>query len=789
AAGRGAEPALPAAGALADGLLFLTHADTDLLCLEKALELLPPDVPPVRAFNVSHLGTDEDVDLFLDRELERAAVVVVRLLGGRASFARGVERIAAHARREGTWTLLLPGTDTLDVELAALSSVAVPVAHEAAAYLQMGGPANYAHLVYFLCDHLLATGFGFDAPTPQPRHGVYHPDLPGTTLDDLLSRHQPDRPTLGILFYRAHLLSGNTAAIDALVRVAEAAGANVLPVFAHSLKDEGDDAAADRAGGGSVGLPAALRYMAGPDGARVDVLISTMSFAMGGINPDGPTMAGWSVEALERLDVPVLQAVLAGGPRVAWETSLRGLGPLDTAMHVALPEFDGRIAAVPISFKEQQAGPASRDDGHGVSLGAPVARAVPVADRVERTVGLALRLAALRRKPNGEKRVAVVLTNNPGRAARVGNAVGLDAPASLLLLLQAMRAAGYTVGPLPEGGDVLLHALIDRCSYDTELLTEHQLAHAAARVPQVLYDAWFESLPERNRREMTGRWGEPPGIAYVYDGHVALAGLQFGNVFVALQPPRGYGLDPSAIYHQPDLPPTHNYHALYRWLRADPACGGFGADAIIHLGKHGTLEWLPGKAVGPSATCYPDLLLADVPLVYPFIINNPGEGAQAKRRTHAVVVDHMVPPMTAADTYGPLAELARLVDEYYQVEQLDPAKLPLLQNQIWALIKEARLESDLAVMMRRTHAGHTHEWDDELLEDGTPAGLGDMRGRDVAHLLEDIDAYLCELGTLQIRNGLHIMGTLPEGEALIDLLASLVRLPNGEVPGLRDAVA
>src|ERR671935_498050 len=284
AAREGAEPAPRAAGALADGLLFLTHADTDLLCLEKALELLPPDVPPVHAFNVSHLGTDEDVDLFLDRELRRAAVVVARLLGGRASFARGVERIAAYARREGTWTLLLPGTDTLDVELAALSSVAVPVAHEAAAYLQMGGPVNYAHLVRFLCGHLLAMGFGFDAPTPQPRHGVYHPDLPETTLDDLLSRHQPDRPTLGILFYRAHLLSGNTAAIDALVRAAEAAGANVLPVFAHSLKDEGDDGAAARAGGGSVGLPAALQYMAGPDGACVDVLISTMSFAMGGVN-------------------------------------------------------------------------------------------------------------------------------------------------------------------------------------------------------------------------------------------------------------------------------------------------------------------------------------------------------------------------------------------------------------------------------------------------------------------------------------------------------------------------
>ncbi|GAC1438573.1 MAG: hypothetical protein NVSMB65_12840 [Chloroflexota bacterium] len=288
---------------------------------------------------------------------------------------------------------------------------------------------------------------------------------------------------------------------------------------------------------------------------------------------------------------------------------------------------------------------------------------------------------------------------------------------------------------------------------------------------------------------MAGRWGGPPGESYVHGGHLALAGLRFGNVFVALQPPRGYGMDPAAIYHQPDLPPPHTYHALYRWLREEPEQGGFGAAAIIHLGKHGTLEWLPGKAVGPAQTCYPDLLLADLPLTYPFIINNPCEGAQAKRRTHAVIVDHMVPPMTRADTYGPLAELARLVDEYYQVEMLDPTKLPLLQTQIWDLIKEARLESDLAVMMRQDHGDHTHAWDEALLEDGTPASLGELGGRDVAHLLEDIDAYLCELGALQIRNGLHIMGTLPEGEALIDLLLNLVRLPNAGVPGLPAAVA
>ena len=155
-----------------------------------------------------------------------------------------------------------------------------------------------------------------------------------------------------------------------------------------------------------------------------------------------------------------------------------------------------------------------------------------------------------------------------------------------------------------------------------------------------------------------------------------------GNVFVALQPPRGYGMDPNAIYHQPDLPPPHNYYALYRWLR-----DVWRADAIVHVGKHGTLEWLPGKGVGLSADCFPDSFLGDLPLFYPFILNDPGEGAQAKRRGHAVIIDHLTPPMTTADAYGELAELMQLVDEYYQVELLDPSKMPLVQQQIWDLIR------------------------------------------------------------------------------------------------------
>jgi cobaltochelatase CobN len=272
----------------------------------------------------------------------------------------------------------------------------------------------------------------------------------------------------------------------------------------------------------------------------------------------------------------------------------------------------------------------------------------------------------------------------------------------------------------------------------------------------------------------------------VHNNAIALAGLTLGNVFVALQPPRGYGMDPNAIYHTPDLPPTHNYYALYRWLR-DPQ--GWNADAIIHLGKHGTLEWLPGKSVGLSQTCYPDQLLADLPMIYPFIINNPGEGAQAKRRTHAVIVDHLVPPMTSAGAYGALDELAQMVDEYYQLEALDPGKLPELQRQIWEKITEANLDADLKAMVRQDHGDHVHEWDDELTEDGAPATLSQMRGKDFAHLLEDIDGYLCELTGAQIRSGLHTLGCLPEDEKLTDLLFSLCRLPNLGTPSLREAVA
>jgi cobaltochelatase CobN len=455
-------------------------------------------------------------------------------------------------------------------------------------------------------------------------------------------------------------------------------------------------------------------------------------------------------------------------------------------MNVALPELDGRVVTVPVTFKElNRESPASPTGSvaGGARLNGEVAHYVPVADRMARVAGLALRLAELRRKDNSAKRVAFVLTNSSGKAARIGNAVGLDAPASLIRILEAMEEAGYRVQDVPPDGDALIQALIDRCSYDETCLTGEQLGQAVGQVAADQYQSWLAELPEVQRQQMAEQWGPAPGTAYIHEGRIALAGLELGNVLVALQPPRGFGMDPNAIYHRPDLSPPYQYHALYRWLR-----DVWRADAIVHLGKHGTLEWLPGKGVGLSAACFPDSFLGDLPLFYPFIVNDPGEGAQAKRRSHAVIVDHLTPPMTTAGAHGELDELMRLVDEYYQVELLDPSKMPLVQQQIWELIKEAHLEEDLRFLLRKGE-DHVHEWDETLTPEGTPVTLAQMRGREVSHLIQELDGYLCELAGAQIRDGLHILGQVPEGEQMVGLLQALTRLPNLEVPSLRASLA
>ena len=771
-------------------IALLTHAPTDLLVLQSALLQMPEGFPQLTSQVLQELESAEQMVDLLEHQLASARIIVLRVLG-RPGSVPGFAELVRYSKSHGRHLIAISGTGEPDAELAAASTVAPDVLHQVSSYFQAGGSSNMTQLLRYLSDHFLLTGYGFEPASDLPEHGIYHPDLAqDATIEDWLTLRKPEQANIGIVFYRAHWLSGNTRFIDALIEQLEKLNLNVLPIFTSSLRM-----------GNEHGLPTALRYFYAEHTAHIDVLINTTSFAMGEITAGETTPAGWSVSVLEQLNVPVLQAITSGMMLTQWEQSPRGLNPLDAAMNVVLPEFDGRIITVPLSFKAKASG-----------LAKEAIEYEPLNDRVVRIAQIASRFARLKRLSNADKRIAFVFTNSNSKASQIGNAVGLDAPASLMHILQALQADGYAVDTLPESGTALIHELIDRCGYDNTYLTSEQLAQAVGLVSSAQYESWFADLPLELQQKMIAQWGAAPGEAYVHDGQLSLAGLEFGNTFVALQPPRGYGMDPDAIYHQPDLPPTHHYYALYRWLRDD-----WKADAIVHVGKHGTLEWLPGKGVGLSEQCFPDALLSDMPLFYPFIINDPGEGAQAKRRGHAVVIDHLTPPMTTADTYGALAQLTQLVDEYYQVEVLDPAKLPLLQQQIWDLVKQTNLDADLQARLihhdhdhdhdhehehehehnhehhehHHCHHGHDHDHHEHEHnhEEELPEALTKMAGSDVAHLIEDLDGYLCELGAAQIRDGLHILGQAPKNEQLTVMLVSLTRLPNQTIPGLPIEVA
>ncbi len=719
-------------------IVFVTTADTEILALSRAVGDLPDDFPALKAINPTRLSDEIAAATLADG----ASMVLVRLLGGRRAWEEGFDQLRDACHQRGVPFLAWSGEQHADAELTAMSTAPAAIVGEGFEYLRHGGVENLRHVLLFLADTLLMTGYGFEPPAPLPEFGVYHPDNPEQVeLTGYLLQHwQPERPAVGVLFYRTHWMSGNREFVDALIREVEHQGCNVLPIFCYSLRSAG-------------GPPQAFQdLMLDEQGkSRVDCLISTLSYSMGTLVVKGATVAeGWSVDFLETLNVPIVQAVASTSSYEEWDQSAEGLTPLDTAMTVAIPEFDGRIISVPFSFKEVVA--------EDATVGGVVTKYVPAVDRVREVAGLAKRFARLRSKPNAEKRIAVMLSSYPTKAARIGNAVGLDSLASLMHVLHALRQAGYDLGEsLPPDGDHLIADLIAKGSYDKEFLTDEQLQGALGQIHTAEYKEWFANWPESVRTEIQAAWGEPPGQVYRHNGSVAVAGLQFGNVFIGIQPPRGFGENPIAIYHDPDMPPSHHYVGVYQWLRQ-----GFQADAIIHMGKHGTLEWLPGKGIGLSASCYPDVALGDMPLIYPFIINDPGEGTQAKRRAHAIVVDHLIPAMMRAEVYNDIARLEQLMDEYYQVQTLDPSKLPVIQTQIWELIVQAELHHDL----------HTSE---------TPSDFDDF--------LLHVDGYLCELKDAQIRDGLHTLGQTPRGEQHIGLLMAMLRLDNGTVRSLRGALA
>ena len=691
-------------------MVILTVADSELACFAVAAALLPEGAPSLRLANLLQLKHPYSVDLYVEKVIAQARFVCVILLGGKSYWPYGIDEIAEVARAKGIQFAAIADGREGDPALDRASTLPAETCERLRAYLRQGGSAN-ALAFLRTAARLIGRDLGTpDDPVPVADAGLYLPGIDRPRLAELRARWVEGRPTVLFVFYRALMVAGTLGAVDAMVAALEARGFNVAAVYVRALRE-----------------PFAIDWLRGLIAQIApDVVVNATSFAAS--SSGEPRLPG----VLERADCPILQVAFAGVEEDAWQSAARGLGPRDLAMNVALPEVDGRLFARAVAFKA-----AERFDAR-TECGVVVPRVAQ--DRVDFVAALAWHWADLRRTQPGERRVALVLANYPNRDGRMGNGVGLDTPASAAAILRALGEAGYDTAGAPGDGAALMAVMTGGVTNDlTSLDRPGEIA-----LPIALYKDAFAAIPEAAQAAMRARWGEPEADPFVRDGAFRLAVHRFGQIAIAVQPARGYNIDPKESYHDPALPPPHAYLAFHVWLERE-----FGAQALVHVGKHGNLEWLPGKAVSLSADCFPEICAGPLPQLYPFIVNDPGEGTQAKRRIGAVIVDHLTPPLTRAESYGPLKQLEALVDEYYLAAGMDPRRLDRLRRDILDLAQGQGLAED---------AGAVGDDDDALAA---------------------IDNYLCELKEMQIRDGLHVFTASPEGRLRRDLLVALARTPRG----------
>ncbi|MEM1289535.1 MAG: cobaltochelatase subunit CobN [Pseudomonadota bacterium] len=681
-------------------IVILSAADSELSAFNAAVrtaEFSGERTPRFRLANLLQLKHPYSIDLYADSVLSHAKLIAIRLIGGHSYFKYGLERIGALCAANKIELIVVPGEATWDANLAGLSSVLQPISRRFWQLCIEGGPENRSASIQLLADLTHHQAFKPEAyaPVEVPKTCWCDPEtlFPQSTV--------PEPSSVPVVFYASLLQSGTVAPIQKLAAALREKGLNPAPLAVPSLKD--DDA---------------QRLIEQDfDAIKPPVVINTTAFA----SAKGAEASAAPI--LSRTGAPVIQAVQSGSSTEAWTENSRGLSGTDLVMNVAMPELDGRIHGPAISFKQQS----ERDP---LTEFAPVAYA-PHDPGIGAIAALAKRGARLCALENQNKRVGIVLANYPTRASRVGNGVGLDTPQSVVDFLKVMSKTGYAVDAAPQTSAALMDKLLTG-----------QPTH---RMSLKDYSRFFGSLSPTLQGQITERWGSPSKDPAFHSGGFDLPIRAFGKVVVAIQPARGYGLDPQASYHDPDLVPPHSYVAFYAYLQRH-------VDAVIQFGKHGNLEWLPGKALALSDDCFPAALLGDLPLIYPFIVNDPGEGSQAKRRNAAVVIDHLTPPLTRAEGHGPYLELEALLDEYAMAEASDPQRAKALAEDIIGFATETGLADDVGIKSTDTEA------------------------------LVTLDTALCDLKELQIRDGLHIFGTAPDPDQSVDTLVAMARVPRGSTP-------
>lgn len=607
---------------------------------------------------------------------------------------------------------------------------------------QLGGHANTRSLILWACSRIAGLPVTIPPLTYPAMQGCYHPDRPDTTQFEDHLRHLPtDRPVIGIGIYQGTYHSRNLHAVDALIREIEQRNIATLTIFFTAAPDPAL---------GALGIRNIIETHLIQNGRPViDVLLLNMGFSQLTLSdPGNGTRTTQPRNIFADLDIPVLQIPSLYKTETEWQASQTGLSPMEISSNIVWPEYDGQLIGIPLSCRQPAETTGSTDR--------------PIPDRITKIAAVAEKLANLRRTPPSQKKLAILLYQYTSESDSLGGAFGLDVPQSIIELLTRLQNAGYTIDHIPDSGNDLIAELQAGLTNDQTWLDPAQKeTRSRAQISCDTYTAWLSRIPAPAADKICRDWGKPPGdILTGTHQNLLIPGILNGNIFIGIQPPRGYFEQIETMYHSPDLGMPHQYLAYYRWIETT-----FGAHAVIHMGTHGTLEWLPGKSVGLSETCCPDIVLGDLPHFYPYIIDNPGEGCQAKRRSRAAVVDHLTPALMRSDGYSEVTELDTLLQEYFRAKSAkETGKSTALLKTILEIVNRENFSKDLGF------SGNIE--------------LPDLR--DNAERLYD---YLCRVQDNLIKDGLHIFGRPPQQTRRNEMIYSLTRQDNGSIPSLRKTIA
>ncbi len=672
-------------------IVYLSFSDSDLGAAASVHAASSDNWPSLRLASLARLKHPYSVDLYLEKTAAHAKFVLIRCLGGADYWRYGIDEVAALCRARNSVLAIVPGDHREDARLDRASTLPIEDLRRIHAFVQEGGPDNLSSLLGFI-----STRIGRPHPWREPIR------TPAAGFVASLRRAAGAGAARAlIVFYRSHWLAADIAPLAALADALAARGLAVDAVFVSSLKD-----------------PAAMRVVADAlDRQKPDVILNATAFSA----------RDECVGVLDRADAPVVQASFALSSREAWLASPRGLGAADLAMNVVLPEVDGRIPGPFISFKAE----ARPDDA------LEYARVVhrPDDGRVAAAADLAANWARLRCTPRGQRRIAIVLSDYPARAGSQGYAVGLDTPASVLAIAARLRAEGYAIGDMPESGALMASLVGSRTAAERTRGVRDDMFVTLAMDE---YRSLFSALPDSFREAVVQAWGPPQDDPLAQDDAFRFAAIPSGNLTLAIQPDRGRRERRRDDYHDATLPPRHSYVAFYLLLRER-----LRIEAMVHLGTHGSLEWLPGKAAALSSDCAPAVLTGAMPVIYPFIVNDPGEAAQARRRIGAVTIGHMTPPLIETELAGDAQEIESLLDEYAAAVGLDP--------------RRAKLIADAIV--------------DRAVASGLALECGVEPETQRADALLRLDAWLCDIKELRVGDGLHVYGAA--GREWEGLLAAL----------------